>query len=103
MEAHPVVTGEGGVTIGIAAATKIWFTVAPANTFQAIIHKITSFVKNTAPTSYIVMGIIALIILLLLFKKFFSFNLSIKKKESEPKPKSENSSKDNNDQPTSEN
>lgn len=99
LEAHPVTTGEGGVTIGIAAATKIWFTVKPANTFQAIIHKITSFVKNTAPTSYIVMGIIGLIILILLFKKFFSFNLSIKKKPSEPKTKPEN----NNEEPNSKN
>jgi len=103
LEAHPITTGEGGVTIGIAAATKIWFTVKPANTFQAIIHKITSFAKNTAPTSYIVLGVIVFIILILIFRKFFSFNLNIKKKGHETKPENKEAAKQTDEEPKSEN
>lgn len=103
LEAHPITTGAGGVTIGIAAATKIWFTVEPANIWQAMIHKITSFFTNTAPTSYIVLAVIAFIILILIFKKYFSINFAIQKKKSEDKPEDKPEDKQQtNEEPKSE-
>ena len=44
LEAHPTQKIKSGQTkIGIAAATKLYFTVAPANTWQAILYKMLYF------------------------------------------------------------
>ena len=85
LEAHPVITGEGGVTIGVAAATKINFTVKPANIWQASIQKISTFFNVTAPTSYIILGILAAIIVIYLVRKNFAFNIGISRKKATQK------------------
>ena len=81
LEAHPVVIAGPGTTIGVAAATKTYFTVAPANIFQAITHRISSFVVNNAPWTYVVLAIVAGAILITLFRRFFAFQFGIKRKE----------------------
>ena len=59
IEAHPVATsGGGGMQIGVAAATKLYFTVRPANVFVAITNSIANFFTRNAPGSYIALGII---------------------------------------------
>lgn len=57
LEAHPVAKGEG-VTIGVAAATKLNFTVKPSGVLGAAIERVRSLLENNAPTSYIVIGVI---------------------------------------------
>ena len=57
IEAHPVATG-GGMQIGVAAATKLYFTVRPANVFVAITNSIANFFTRNAPGSYIALGVI---------------------------------------------
>lgn len=91
LEAHPVATGEGGVTIGIAAATKLNFTVKPANIWQATIQKISTFFTTTAPASYIILGALAFIVLILIIKKFFAFNFGVSLKSSKSKNQQETS------------
>ena len=59
LEAHPVIKAGPGTTIGVAAATKTYFTVAPANIFQAVTYRISSFVVNNAPWTYVVLAMIA--------------------------------------------
>ena len=81
LEAHPVIIAGPGTTIGVAAATKTYFTVAPANIFQAITHRISSFVVNNAPWTYVVLAIVAGAIAIALFKRFFAFEFGIKRKE----------------------
>jgi hypothetical protein len=50
IEAHPVGTGAGGaMQIGVAVATKLYFTVKPANIFVAITNSIANFFTRTAP------------------------------------------------------
>ena len=57
LEASPKVSGEG-VSVGVAAATKLNFTVKPANILQAIIERIRKLFENNAPASYVIAGII---------------------------------------------
>ena len=49
LEAHPIIKSGPGTTIGVAAATKAYFTIAPANIWQAIYYKISSFFVIYAP------------------------------------------------------
>ena len=81
LEAHPVIKAGPGTTIGVAAATKTYFSVAPANILQAITHRISSFVVNNAPWTYVVLAIVAAAIAIALFKRFFAFQFGIKRKE----------------------
>ncbi len=46
LEGHPFTTVQKGTTtLGVAAASKLYFTVVPANIFYGIYYKITSFFK----------------------------------------------------------
>jgi P pilus assembly chaperone PapD len=56
IEAHPVATSQGGMTIGVAAANKLYFTVRPANAFVGAANHIANFFTGNAPVSYIVLG-----------------------------------------------
>lgn len=95
LEAHPVVPVGPGTTIGIAAATKTYFTISPANIGQAIYYKISSLLVLYAPWTYIVLAVILMAIVILLFKKYFSFQIGISRKEKEKEQKEE----DNNQVP----
>jgi hypothetical protein len=78
LEAHPIKASVSGVSsIGVAAATKIYFTVAPSNIFQAIYYRTKSLVEGSAPWSYIVFAFVGLFIIVKIFKKFFKFNIAI--------------------------
>jgi len=81
LEAHPVIKAGPGTTIGVAAATKTYFTVAPANIFQAVTYRVSSFVVNNAPWTYVVLAIVVGAIVITLFKRFFAFQFGIKRKE----------------------
>lgn len=80
IESGPVVTNSPGTSVGVAVATKLFFTVKPANIFQAIGYRISSFMNTNSPWSWIVLGVILLAIVMLLFKRFFSFNIAVRKK-----------------------
>lgn len=80
IEAHPVVQSGPGTTIGIAAATKTYFTVAPANIWQAIIWRVYSFFGIYAPWSYIILIITIGAILITIFRQYFSFQVGIRRK-----------------------
>lgn len=88
LEAHPVKVDKAGVTsINIAAAAKLYFTIVPANIFQAIYYKITSFWTIYSPwTNYAAIGI-SIIIVLVFFKKFFNLEINLKQKNDKQKPK----------------
>ena len=80
LEARPV-TGpnKGGVSIGIAAAAKLYFTVVPANPVLGAYYKVVSFFKVYAPWPQRVLAVIGIILILVLFKKFFNLNIGLKK------------------------
>lgn len=72
---------EGQVTVGIAAATKLYFKIVPATWWQAIYHRVVTIFTANAPTSYIIAGAIILAILIALFNKYYGFRLAIIKKK----------------------
>lgn len=82
LEAHPIVKAEAGVTqVGIAAAAKLYFTIEPANFLQGIFYKLISFWKVYAPWTHRVAIAFGVVILIVLFRKFFKLNIGIKKSD----------------------
>ena len=82
LEGHPIrkSNSAGGATIGIAAASKLFFTIAPANIFQGIYYRFLFLITTNAPWSYVALAAVGMAIIVALFKRFFSFNIGIKKK-----------------------
>lgn len=79
LSAHPVQKSESGSTIiGIAAATKFYFTAKPANIFQGIYHRFISLYLRAHPWDTIVLSLIIVALLIMLFKS--KFNIQIAKK-----------------------
>ena len=82
VEAFPVaeITGSGGASMGIAVGAKLFFTVVPANFWQAITWRVSSFWINNSPWTWVVFGMVLAAIFVVLFKKNFAFQLGVKKK-----------------------
>ena len=81
IEAHPVATGAGGgMQIGVAAATKLYFTIKPANVFVAITNSIANFFTRNAPYSYIVPGVIVLGLLIFFLRRRIRIDIKIARK-----------------------
>jgi len=80
LEAHPIIKAGPGTTIGVAAATKAYFTVVPANIWQAITYRISSFFATYAPWTYVVLVIVIGAIIIVIFRKFFAFQIGIRRK-----------------------
>jgi hypothetical protein len=86
LEASPSrVADNGNSNIGVAAASKLYFTVAPSNFLQGIYYKVASLWKIYQPWTN--RGAIALgvIILLFIFKKFFHVEVNTKRTKKDPK------------------
>jgi hypothetical protein len=80
VEAHPVSQATGGTSIGIAAASKIYFTIKPANTFMGITNAIGNFFSRTSPFSYVVLGIIILATLVYFLRRRIKLEVKVIKK-----------------------
>jgi hypothetical protein len=79
LEARPVTIDEAGVAaIGIAAATTLHFTVAPANIFQAIYYRLTSLYSRYHPWNTIVLAVLFVIALLWFLSRKFQFSIARK-------------------------
>lgn len=83
LEASPAATATtaAGTSVGVAAAAKLYFEIAPANIFQAIYYKLISLWVVYSPWSLRVTIFIGLCILILLLKKFLNINISLRKKD----------------------
>lgn len=83
LEARPVKksTGTGGSSIGVAAATKFYFTVEPANFFLGLYYRVLSLFRNNAPWSYVVLAVVVMATLIVLFKSKFSFEVNVGRKD----------------------
>jgi hypothetical protein len=81
IEAHPVATGGGGgMQIGVAAATKLYFTVKPANVFVGVANSVANFFTRTAPGSYIVLGVIVLGLVVFFLRRRIRIDIKIARK-----------------------
>ncbi|KKS65208.1 MAG: hypothetical protein UV67_C0013G0025 [Parcubacteria group bacterium GW2011_GWC1_43_12] len=84
LQGRPLQKTENGMTsVGIAAATKLYFTVAPANIFVGIYYRLGSLYKLYSPWSYVISAIIITALLVVILRRFFSFSIGIglRKKE----------------------
>lgn len=89
LEGHPnVTTKKGTTTLGVAAATKLYFTVVPANIFYGIYYKIATFFNVYAPWPQRVLVVIGIVLALLMFKKFFNLQINLKKTQDKDLPDS---------------
>src|SRR3989344_3728150 len=80
IESGPVPTNAPGTSVGVAVATKLYFTLIPANLFQAISFRVSSFFETYSPWSWGGLGLVIIVILFGLFRRFFSFNVAMRKK-----------------------
>lgn len=80
LEGHPIKkkSGQGGASIGVAAAAKLYFTVVPANIFQGIYYRFISLYSRYHPWDTIILAIIFAAILILLFRKRFKIQIARK-------------------------
>ncbi|OHA88938.1 MAG: hypothetical protein A3C70_01800 [Candidatus Zambryskibacteria bacterium RIFCSPHIGHO2_02_FULL_43_14] len=79
IESGPVPTNAPGTSVGVAVATKLFFTLVPANIFQAIGFRVSSFFETYSPWSWGGLGLVILIALFVIVRKFFSFNIAVRK------------------------
>ena len=81
IQAHPVAKADvSGTSVGVAAAAKLYFTVAPASFFQGLYFRCLSLYNDYRPWPQIVIGVIILGVLVTVFRKKFKFNISLAKK-----------------------
>ena len=72
-------SNSSGTTIGVAAATKLYFTIVQANFFLGIYYNIASFFQVYSPWPQRFTIILVFIIILLLAKKFLNIQINLKK------------------------
>ncbi|MGB9743189.1 MAG: hypothetical protein ACPLW9_00505 [Minisyncoccales bacterium] len=79
LEGHPVKKAESGQTrVGVAAAAKLYFTVAPANIFQGIYYRFISLYRKYHPWDTIILVLIVLAIAIRLIGKRFKIQIARK-------------------------
>lgn len=78
LSASPVAKAEmGGTSLGIAAASKLYFTIAPSNVIVGVYYRVISLVKMYTPWSYILLVIIFGSLFITFFKRHFSLDIGI--------------------------
>ncbi len=77
IEAHPVATGAGGTSIGIAVATKLFFTIKATNIVFSIAYSIAGFFTSNAPVSYIVPGVIVLGLIIFFLRRHIKLEIRL--------------------------
>jgi hypothetical protein len=80
LESGPVAENGAGTSVGVAVATKLYFTVVHANLWQAILFRTSSFFATYAPWSWILTGVVVLLGLSMIMRRYVSFNVSFRSK-----------------------
>lgn len=82
LEAHPLATaGRPGTSIGVAAAAKLYFTVAPANLVLGAYYRGLSLFRRWQPWSNLALAGLAALAAGLVFRRFFNLRLSVRRKQ----------------------
>lgn len=81
LEVHPVKKlTAGAASVSIAAAAKLYFKIVPASFFEGVYYRVISFWIRNTPWTNLAAAFIGSLILILIFKKFFNFQIQVKKK-----------------------
>jgi hypothetical protein len=85
LQAQPIkdqaIIDNSNTAVNIAAAAKLYFTVAPSNIFQAIYYKVTTLYDKFYPYDAMVLGFIIFVILIFIIKKKFNIKISSREKK----------------------
>lgn len=81
VEAFPVMAEEPGVVIGVAAGTKLSFTVRPSNLFMASALWVYHRVDDAAPYSYLVAGLAGLALLVYGANRFLRLQIRLERRK----------------------
>lgn len=80
LEGHPIKKSVAGQTsVGVAAAAKLYFTVAPANIFQGIYYRFISLYTRYHPLDTIAFAIFFIILAGMFLRKRFNIQIVAKK------------------------
>lgn len=82
IEAHPFKKSKSGdTTIAIAAATKLYFTVAAANIFQGIYYRALSIWRQYQPWTNIVAVLVLIVVAVSVFRRIFNVQIRLTRKK----------------------
>ena len=73
----------GGTSIGIAAATKLYFEIAPANLLAGLAYRLLTFWKNNLPWSNLIGATLLALLLLRYLKSHFHIEIHSKREKDE--------------------
>lgn len=77
---HPDLDKQSGVTqIGISAASKLYFTVAPSNIFEGIYYRVLSLWVKYQPWTNIGGAVVLAVIILYILSRFIKIEIRVKK------------------------
>ncbi len=79
VESGPVAENGPGTSVGVAVATKLYFTVVYTNLWQAVTYRLAAFFATYSPWSWIGLGLVLVFGASYIFIRFFSFNVSLKR------------------------
>lgn len=83
LEARPakvISDGSTGASVGIAAATKLYFSVDAANIWEAAYYRARSFWNMYTPWPAVAIGVLLAIVAVLILRRFISFHIGITKR-----------------------
>lgn len=80
VEAFPVAEAGPGTTVGIAVGAKLFFTVVPANFWQAVTFRVSSFWQTYSPWTWIILAMVLATIIIVFLKKHFAFQFGVRKR-----------------------
>lgn len=86
VKGFPVPKGEGGASIGLAAAAKLYFTVSPANIFVGLYYRALTLWQRYLPWSNIIAAVILGFFLLRFLRSRFSFSVTKKSSPAKSDP-----------------
>jgi len=83
LEGHPInkKVQSGGASIGVAAASKLYFSVSPANVWQGLYYRVATLFNRWLPWSWVVIGVVAAAVLISIFRRFFKFEFGLSRKK----------------------
>lgn len=86
LEAHPLKKAQSGqANIGVAAATKLSFTISPSNILEAIYYRLLSLWKLYLPYSAILVAALLVVAAAVAFKKFFHLEINLRRSSTKSK------------------
>jgi hypothetical protein len=86
LEGYPTIKTQSGETsVGIAAATKLYFTVEPANLVQGVYYRLASMWKLYYPWPNILLFVSGLLIFIKITSRFVDISVNVKKNKREEK------------------